>query len=139
MTKEKGRLSARGLDENVVQAFREKVKERYGKLHTVFGLELQKAMEAYLEVDYTHTPKKESPPKNVNSIGELRLNRLDEELKSLGFLTAINNGGSIYENTVKKVMRKSVGLDARTISKYFQAFCDKNDLEVNTNGELIKL
>jgi hypothetical protein len=115
MTKEKGRLSARGLDENVVQAFREKVKERYGKLHTVFGLELQKAMEAYLEV------------------------RLDEELKSLGFLTAINNGGSIYENTVKKVMRKSVGLDARTISKYFQAFCDKNDLEVNTNGELIKL
>jgi hypothetical protein len=45
----KGRLSAQGLDENVIEAFRMYVIERYGKLHTVFGQEIEKAMEAYLE------------------------------------------------------------------------------------------
>ena len=47
--KKRGRLSAQGLDEEVVEAFRKYVIQRYGKLHTVFGQELQKAMEAYLE------------------------------------------------------------------------------------------
>lgn len=53
--KKRGRLSVQGLDENVVEAFRIYVKKRYGKLHTVFGQEIEKAMEAYLENINTHT------------------------------------------------------------------------------------
>lgn len=44
-----GRLSAQGLDENMIEEFRTYVRGRYGQLHTVFGHEVQKAMEEYLE------------------------------------------------------------------------------------------
>jgi len=44
----KGKISAQGLNPDVVEAFREHVRKKYGKLHTVFGLELQQAIEDYL-------------------------------------------------------------------------------------------
>ena len=56
------RLSVRGIDENVLENFKESVREKYGKLHTVFGLEVEKALELYLaglpETACTHTQEK---------------------------------------------------------------------------------
>ncbi len=48
MTTMKGRISAQGLNPDVVESFRDYVQKKYGKLHTVFGLELQQAIEEYL-------------------------------------------------------------------------------------------
>jgi hypothetical protein len=43
------RVSAQGLNPNIVTQFRAYVEGKYGKLHTVFGLELQKAMQELME------------------------------------------------------------------------------------------
>jgi ribosome-associated translation inhibitor RaiA len=42
-------LHVRGLNANVINAFREYVLKKYGKLHTVFGLEVEKALSEYLK------------------------------------------------------------------------------------------
>jgi ribosome-associated translation inhibitor RaiA len=42
-------LHVRGLNGEVVNAFREYVLKKYGKLHTVFGLEVEKALSEYLK------------------------------------------------------------------------------------------
>ena len=42
-------LHVRGLNAEVVNAFREYVLKKYGKLHTVFGLEVEKALSEYLK------------------------------------------------------------------------------------------
>jgi ribosome-associated translation inhibitor RaiA len=42
-------LHVRGLNAKVVNAFREYVLKKYGKLHTVFGLEVEKALSEYLK------------------------------------------------------------------------------------------
>jgi hypothetical protein len=133
----KGRLSAQGLDENVIEAFRECVREQYGKLHTVFGQELEKAMEQYLEDHNTRTHEFEDVQKKEEkkNIGVIRLENAERAIKAAGLLAAINKGG-VYPNAVRKVIRRSVGLDDRTISKYFDAFCEKNDLTIEQSGEL---
>jgi hypothetical protein len=96
MVKEKGRVSARGLDENVVESFKEFVIGRYGKLHTVFGQEIQKAMEAYLNENATHTHKDRSERKTTASDRKIEL--VEEHIQAAGLLSAINNGGSVRPN-----------------------------------------
>jgi len=46
---QRAELQVRGLNANVVNAFREYVLKKYGKLHTVFGLEVEKALSEYLK------------------------------------------------------------------------------------------
>jgi ribosome-associated translation inhibitor RaiA len=46
---QRAELHVRGLNANVVNAFREYVLKKYGKLHTVFGLEVEKALSEYLK------------------------------------------------------------------------------------------
>ena len=139
MSEIKGRVSAQGLDANVVEAFKEQVRAKYGKLHTVFGLELQHAMEAYMLREHTHTQnidvaKKEE--KRKKSIGERKLDQVEGDLQAAGLLKAINNGGVVYPSAVKVVMKQSVGLDPRTVNKYFDAFCQRNTFEINAEGIL---
>jgi HD superfamily phosphohydrolase len=102
MVKEKGRVSARGLDENVVESFKEFVIGRYGKLHTVFGQEIQKAMEAYLEnATSTHTHQ---PNSQLQKSVEEKTERVEEAIQAAGLLNAINNGGSVRPNAVKNIL-----------------------------------
>lgn len=137
--KEKGRLSARGLDENVVEAFRNYVMDRYGKLHTVFGLEIQKAMEAYLETaTHIHTHPSNMQLSERKSVEEKAV-RAEEAIQKAGLLSAINNGGSVRPNAVKNILGESVGIDPRTINNYYNAFCRKHELITNPSGELIRI
>jgi ribosome-associated translation inhibitor RaiA len=46
---QRAELHVRGLNAEVVNAFREYVLKKYGKLHTVFGLEVEKALSEYLK------------------------------------------------------------------------------------------
>ena len=134
MTQEKGRLSLRGLDEEVIETFRERVRERYGKLHTVFAQEVQKAMEQYLDPANTHTQEK-FVQREKKSIGAIRLEEAEQEIQKVGLLAAINKGG-VYPKAIKKVMEQSVGLDNRTINKYFDLFCEKHSLTIEQSGAL---
>ncbi|MEA1957577.1 MAG: hypothetical protein U9N01_04400 [Euryarchaeota archaeon] len=136
MSEGKGRLSARGLDENVVEEFRRFVSDRYGKLHTVFGQELQKAMVAYLENEHTHTHKIEKEKIPPESVGFKRLLQAEQAIENSGLMSAIENGGGVYPDAVKKVMSASVGLDHRTLNKYFDAFCSRHDLSISSTGAL---
>lgn len=64
-----GRLDVRGISEDVLVVLKEDVMERYGKLHTVMGQEVEKALRAYLGMDmqigetHTHQKKEESEQK----------------------------------------------------------------------------
>ncbi|MFV9677867.1 MAG: hypothetical protein ACNYVW_09495 [Methanosarcinales archaeon] len=135
----KGRISAQGLNPDVVESFKEHVKTKYGKLHTVFGLELQQAIEDYLSKNSTHTHNRE-PAKNevppTKSIGERKLDQAECALNAAGLLEAIQNGGIVYSSAVKGIMQQSVGLDSRTVNKYFDAFCYRNNFEVTPEGAL---
>jgi len=134
--KKRGRLSAQGLDENVVEEFRMYVMERYGKLHTVFGQELQKAMEAYLENTDTHT----HPPNiQLRKSVEEKTERVEEAIQATGLLNAISNGGSVHPNAVKNILGMSVGIDPRTVNNYYNAFCRKHELITNSNGNLTRI
>lgn len=46
---QRAELHVRGLNADVLDAFREYVLKKYGKLHTVFGLEVEKALSEYLK------------------------------------------------------------------------------------------
>lgn len=139
MSNRKGRLSAQGLDENVVEAFRMYVVERYGKLHTVFGQEIQKAMEAYLEnATHSHTHPSDIELSERKSVGEKTVHA-EEAIQKAGLLRAINNGGSVLPNAVKNILGECVGIDPRTINNYYNAFCRKHELITNPSGELIRI
>ena len=45
-----GELHVRGINDKVLEEFREHVKKKYGKKHTVMGLEVEKALREYLEL-----------------------------------------------------------------------------------------
>ena len=135
--KKRGRLSAQGLDENVVEAFRKYVMERYGKLHTVFGQEVQKAQEAYLENANTHTHHPNMQLRK--NMVEEKIEIVEEEIQAVGLLNAISMGGSVRPNAVKQILGKSVGIDPRTINNYYNAFCRKHELITNSNGDLTQI
>ena len=44
-----GELHVRGINDKVLEEFREYVKKKYGKKHTVMGLEVEKALREYVE------------------------------------------------------------------------------------------
>jgi hypothetical protein len=138
MVKEKGRVSARGLDENVVEAFKEFVIGRYGKLHTVFGQEIQKALVAYLEENSAHTHKDKFEKKSFHA-GDRKIELVEEHIQAAGLLAAIDNGGSVRPNAIKTILSASVGIDPRTVNNHFDAFCRRHELTVNSNNEITRL
>lgn len=51
-------ISARGIDDQVVNEFKSLVRMKYGKLHTVYGLEIEKALENHLKLLESEVEKK---------------------------------------------------------------------------------
>jgi hypothetical protein len=43
-----GRLDVRGISEDTLIEFKRHVQNKYGKIHTVLGLEVEKALRSYL-------------------------------------------------------------------------------------------
>jgi hypothetical protein len=140
MTKQEGRLSLKGLDENVVESFREFVRERYGKLHTVFGQEVQQAMVAYLDENSAHTHKNQSEKNTFRkSASDRKIKLAEEHIQAAGLLAAINNGGSVRTNAVKSILSGVVGIDPRTVSNHFDAFLCRHNLTVDLNDEIMRV
>jgi hypothetical protein len=46
--KKMGRLDVRGISEDTLIKFKRHVQKKYGKIHTVLGLEVEKALKSYL-------------------------------------------------------------------------------------------
>ncbi len=44
-----GELHVRGINDEVLEEFKEYVKRKYGKKHTVLGLEVENALREYLK------------------------------------------------------------------------------------------
>ena len=42
------RISAQGINQKIIDDFKEFVRKKYNKIHTVYGLELQNAMKIYM-------------------------------------------------------------------------------------------
>ena len=49
MKKQEGVLYVRGLNEKVIQDFKAYVRTKYGKVHTVLGLEVEAALKARIK------------------------------------------------------------------------------------------
>ena len=72
-----GRISVQGIDEEMWSEFKENVIEKYGKLHTVLGLEVEKALREYMGIHpqrgdtHTHHEKTESQQKEKEKISKI--------------------------------------------------------------------
>jgi len=112
---ENNRLSVRGLNPEIVIRFREYVRTKYGKLHTVFGLEVEKALSEHLEgykkkrTTHTHTQKK--IPKGFDKIEKIA-KKLNETKEEQGYITSEN---------MRNVIGMYAGIDERTYRKYREA------------------
>jgi len=84
-----GRLDVRGVNDSVLAEFKDCVKEKYGKLHTVMGLEVERALRFYLneltfrESTRTQTGGEKTPKEKIDT--------KKEGGASQGKLTMVNN------------------------------------------------
>ena len=108
------RLSVRGIDENVLENFKESVREKYGKLHTVFGLEVEKALELYLaglpQTPDTHThEKKEENVQEKGSPGQKsKINIPSSTMVGKTRIDRINNVGGMLMNGTAEITEKGL-------------------------------
>lgn len=65
-----GRLSAQGISDRLLNEFKDRVRWKYGKLHTVYGIELAKAMRWYLLQDKDWQAQWEQTMPGDRNIGE---------------------------------------------------------------------
>ena len=125
-----GRLDVRGISEDVLVVFKDDVRERYGKLHTVLGQEVEKALRAYLGMDMqigdTHTHQKqeekieqkedskEKMPKGI-IVGKTRIERINNIGEMLMHGSAEITGIGLH----RFITTQGIG-DDRVIESYIQ-------------------
>ena len=135
-----GRISVQGIDEEMWNEFKENVIARYGKLHTVLGLEVEKALRAYMgeypQRGDTHThqkqeekteQKKESKekiPKGI-AVGKTRAERIN----NVGELLMGGAAGITDTGIRRFIATQGVG-DDRVIESYIQTMKLKGWLEI---------
>ena len=128
----------------VWDAFRRFVEKKWGKKHSMMGMELENALILYMEryaEEHTHTQKTSvrrevgvRAAEHVHRGGEdvhndisyasmkpqkphysrRRLEEAKMRLEEKGMWEAIHNGGFVHMNAVKRVIREVVGYDKRT-------------------------
>ena len=129
-----GRLDVRGINENILENFKESVRERFGKLHTVMGLEVEKALSLYLEgypqtaTTHTHQKKEEKAQEEEDSeqdpkekipggilVGKTRAERINNVGEML-----MNGTAEITDIGLRRfIATQGVG-DGRVIESYIQ-------------------
>lgn len=128
------RLDVRGINENVLENFKDSVKERYGKLHTVMGLEVEKALALYLEglpqTTCTHTQEKkeEKVQKGKNLEQNHKPKILDSVMAGKTRVERINNVGEMLMNGTPEItdagLRRFIATqgvgDERVIESYIK-------------------
>ena len=151
----------------VWDAFRRFVEKKWGKKHSMMGMELENALILYMEryaEEHTHTQKMSGrseggvrAAEHVHRGGDdvhndisyasmkpqkphysrRRLEEAKMRLEEKGMWEAIHNGGFVHMNAVKRVIREVVGYDKRTIDKYFNLLCEVYALTTDEKGKVI--
>ena len=151
----------------VWDAFRRFVEKKWGKKHSMMGMELENALILYMEryaEEHTHTQKMSGrseggvrAAEHVHRRGDdvhndisyasmkpqkphysrRRLEEAKMRLEEKGMWEAIHNGGFVHMNAVKRVIREVVGYDKRTIDKYFNLLCEVYALTTDEKGRVI--
>ena len=132
------RLDVMNVDRTVCEAFKGFVVQRHGKLRGALSEEVTQAMAEYLS-NHAHTHEEEEKEKEKEmqmSVGQKRLMQVEENLDSQGMLDALKNGEPVYPAAIENIIRSTVGLDKRTVAKYYTAFCNRYDLMKDAHGIL---
>ncbi len=97
------------VDDEVLQAFKNYVLQKYGKLHGVLGLEVTRALDEYLKLSLAaHTNK------NVQQI----LSKPNK--RHIALLTHVATFKEITKSDIERYIMKNFGSDKRTRNKYIQ-------------------
>jgi len=141
-----GRLDVRGVNDAVLAEFKNCVKEKYGKMHTVMGLEVERALRFYLnELTFredTHTQKEEvktaekkkdawglsqaksmgeyKVPEDVmfGSVRTTRGHKVVMEIIAQMQEMGQWNGHDINRKIIERLAWKYGGMDPRTVKNY---------------------
>lgn len=104
---EKENLFARGINSEVLEEFREIVKRKHGKLHTVFSQEVEIALKEYVkenkEIYRTHNTSQEVGDKFLDFCEEKGFEKQITHQKAGDLITLMT--GLIDERTIKKYLR----------------------------------
>jgi hypothetical protein len=129
------RVDAKNVNRKVGEAFKSFVVQKHGKLRGAYSEEVTMALAEYLSV-HAHTHEEEEEVKNTKNVGAKRLTEVEDKLESMGLLDLLKNGGDVYPAAIESVIRTTVGLDKRTVAKYYSALCTQYELEVDNHGVL---
>lgn len=119
---ENDRISARGINPEVIEQFKAIVKNKYGKLNTVYGLELQKALEMYISAStipkgtmHTH---KLNEDKGKVSPEQKNLPIAKFEAVKEKFLDNAGDTETFQRLYAERLVKQHLGHDSRTVEKY---------------------
>ena len=125
-----GRISVQGIDEEMWSEFKENVIEKYGKLHTVLGLEVEKALREYMEghpqrgSTHTHqkqeekTEQKEDSKEKISkgiAVGKTRAERINNVGEMLMY-----GSEEISDVGIQRLITSQQVGDERVIESYIQ-------------------
>lgn len=126
-----GRISVQGIDPQVIETFKQMVENKYGKLHTVYAQEIEKAMRQYLQSQenpnfsgftpgeqHTHTQK---PPTTKNDQKLPKKSHFARKTEHLAYIMDNKNAWDCEEfprPVAEKIIKTRVGADPRTVNKY---------------------
>jgi hypothetical protein len=117
------RISAQGLNPEVVENFKKFVENKYGKLHTVYGLELEKAITMYLADQgrpqgRTHTHEEEQHrPRSSRSSKNVSKGKFEDMTQQ--FLATAGDCETFQRPYAERLIKETMKVyDARTIEKY---------------------
>jgi hypothetical protein len=118
----KSRISVQGLNPEVIEQFKAIVKNKYGKLNTVYGLELQKALEMYISASKipqgsTHTHKETEDKANV-PLEQKKLPIAKFETVKEEFLNNAGDTETFQRLYAERLVKEHLGRDPRTVEKY---------------------
>lgn len=141
-----GRLDVRGVDDSVLAEFKSCVREKYGKLHTVMGLEVERALRYYLneltfregtrtQKEEVETPEKKKDARGLSQaklmagykvpgdvmFGSVRTTRGHKVIMEIiAQLQEIGqwNGHDLNRKVVERLAWKYGGMDPRTVKNY---------------------
>ncbi len=135
------RLDVRGIEPEIIENFKKFVLDKYGKLHTVMGIEVGKALLAYMQEDMTtmkdisntHThshsdeyeqSKKKKKDANM-SMYYARLTAIQDRMREVGAwdVETFQNGIAV------RFIKELCGGDSRTIQKYYSDLETKWSIE----------
>jgi hypothetical protein len=129
------RVDAKNVDREVGEAFKSFVVQKHGKLRGAYSEEVTMALAEYLST-HAHTHTEEEEVKNAKTIGAKRLTEVEDKLEAMGLLDLLKNGGDVYPAAIEKVIGNTIGLDKRTVTKYYTALCNQYELAVDDHGFL---